>query len=182
MAEETVNVQTEPNNDAQPTEQTDVTTFTQSQLDSEADKRAAKAVETARTKWKADNQQALEDAKNEGTKLAKMTATEKAKAEEDARAKSLDEREAALSQKELSASTVSLLIDSDLPKDLAEPLVKLGDAKAIKAAVASFKDVIDGEVNKRVSESLQTTPPTNGASALAGASDPFQKKIQEYKK
>lgn len=166
MAEVTENNQATTENSEQTENQATETTFTQSQLDSEADKRAAKAVETAKAKWEADTKQKLEDAKNEGAKLAKMSATEKAKAEEEARIKALDDREAELNARELSSSTTALLIDNDLPKDLTEPLVKLGDAKAISAAVASLKSVIGDEVNRRVNESLQSTPPTNGASAL----------------
>ena len=54
------------------------TTYTQDQLDSEADKRAAKALETAKAKWEAEQAKALEDAKSEGARLAKMSADEKA--------------------------------------------------------------------------------------------------------
>lgn len=46
------------------------TTYTQAQLDSEADKRAAKALETAKAKWQAEQAKALEDAKSECARLA----------------------------------------------------------------------------------------------------------------
>lgn len=186
MAEENANQNTEPNtNGGQPAnEPEDSVTLTpaelQSKLDSEADKRAAKAVETAKAKWADDQAKAIEDAKNQGAKLAKMSAAEKAKAEDEARQSALDKREAELNQRELSTSTVALLADKKLPTSLADQLIKLGDADAIKTAVDGLDKAISEEVNKRVNESLQTTPPQNGSSALSPSDDPFEQKKKKY--
>ena len=143
------------------------TTYTQDQLDSEADKRAAKA---------------LEDAKSEGARLAKMSADEKAQELEKQRQAALDKREAELNQRELSASTKSLLVDKGLPGELADSLVALGDADKIKSAVETLGKSIQETVNKQVESKLQTDPPKNGASALDGADDPFNKIMAQYKK
>lgn len=176
MAEET---QTQEEVDT--TEETP-TTYTQAQLDSEADKRAAKALETAKAKWQAEQAKALEDAKSEGARLAKLTEDEKAQELEKQRQAVLDKREAELNQRELSTSTKSLLVDKGLPTDLAGSLVALGDADKIKMAVETLGKSIQETVNKQVESKLQTDSPKNGASSLDGADDPFNKIMAQYKK
>ncbi|MGY5437664.1 capsid assembly scaffolding protein Gp46 family protein [Lactiplantibacillus argentoratensis] len=143
----------------------------QSKLDSEADKRAAKAVETAKAKWEADKKQALEDAKNEGAKLAKMSAAEKADAEMQARVEEIEKREAALKQKELKAATKALLQDNGLPADMSDTLIGLGDAEAIKNAVETLKGSIDAQVNQRVEKIATGTKPVSGSSQLGNLND-----------
>lgn len=158
------------------------TTYTQAQLDSEADKRTAKALETAKAKWEEEQAKALEDAKSEGARLAKMTADEKAQELEKQRQAALDKREAELNQRELSTSTKSLLVDKGLPTDFTDSLVSLGDADKIKTAVESIQKTIQETVNKQVEAKLQTDSPKNGASALDGADDPFKKIMSQYNK
>ena len=158
------------------------TTYTQAQLDSEADRRAAKALETAKAKWEAEQAKALEDAKSEGARLAKMTEDEKSKEIEKQRQAELDKREAELNQRELSTSTKSLLVDKGLPTDFTDSLVSLGDADKIKTAVESIQKTIQETVNKQVEAKLQTDPPKNGSSALDGTDDPFNKIMAQYKK
>ncbi|KMO46920.1 scaffolding protein [Lacticaseibacillus rhamnosus] len=158
------------------------TTYTQAQLDSEADKRVAKALEKAKAKWQEEQAKALEDAKSEGARLAKMSADEKARELEKQRQAALDKREAELNQRELSASTKSLLVDKGLPGQLADSLVALGDADKIKATVETLEKSIQETVNKQVEAKLQTDPPKNGASALDGPDDPFKKIMAQYKK
>lgn len=147
----------------------------QSKLDSEADKRAAKAVETAKAKWEADNKQALEDAKNEGAKLAKMSAAEKADAEMQARVEEIEKREAALKQSELKAATKALLQDNGLPADMSDTLIGLGDAEAIKNAVETLKGSIDAQVNQRVEKIATGTKPVSGSSQLGNLNDVSKK-------
>lgn len=175
MAEET-----QTQEEVETTEET--TTYTQAQLDSEADKRAAKAIETAKAKWQEEQAKALEDAKSEGARLAKMSADEKAQELEKQRQAELDKREAELNQRELSTSTKSLLVDKGLPTDFTDSLVSLGDADKIKTAVENIQKTIQETVNKQVESKLQTDPPKNGASALDGVDDPFNKIMAQYKK
>ena len=158
------------------------TMYTQAQMDSEADKRLAKGLETAKAKWEAEQAKALEDAKSEGARLAKMSADEKAQELEKQRQAALDKREAELNQRELSTSTKSLLVDKGLPTDFAGSLVALGDADKIKMAVENIQKTIQETVNKQVEAKLQTDPPKNGPSALDGADDPFKKIMAQYKK
>lgn len=177
MAEET---QTQEEVETTETTTQASTTYTQAQLDSEADKRTAKALETAKAKWQEEQAKALEDAKSEGARLAKMTEDEKAKELEKQRQAELDKREAELNRRELSTSTKSLLVDKGLPTDFAGSLVALGDAEKIKATVEKLQKTIQETVNKQVEAKLQTEPPKNGASALDGADDPFKKIMAQY--
>lgn len=154
----------------------------QSKLDSEADKRAAKAVETAKAKWEADKKQALEDAKNEGAKLAKMSAAEKADAEMQARVEEIEKREAALKQKELKAATKALLQDNGLTADMSDTLIGLGDAEAIKNAVTTLKDSLDTQVNEKVEKLATGTKPSNSSSNLSGSNDAFDAVMAKYQK
>lgn len=179
MAEDTQS-QEEDETTEETTEET--TTYTQAQLDSEADKRAAKAIETAKAKWQEEQAKALEDAKSEGARLAKMSADEKAQELEKQRQAELDKREAELNQRELSTSTKSLLVDKGLPTDFTDSLVSLGDADKIKTAVESIQKTIQETVNKQVEAKLQTDSPKNGSSSLDGADDPFKKIMAQYTK
>lgn len=154
----------------------------QSKLDSEADKRAAKAVETAKAKWEADKKQALEDAKNEGAKLAKMSAAEKADAEMQARVKEIEKREAALKQSELKAATKALLQDNGLPADMSDTLIGLGDAEAIKNAVTALKGSLDTQVNEKVEKLATGTKPSNSSSNLSSSNDAFDAVMAKYQK
>ena len=181
MAEDPKNPATDPEPEGKQAPQ-EPTTYTQAQLDSEADKRAAKALETAKSKWEAEQSKALEDAKSEGARLAKLTEDEKAQELEKQRQAVLDKREAELNQRELSTSTKSLLVDKGLPTDLAGSLVALGDADKIKMAVETLDKSIQETVNKQVESKLQTDSPKNSASALDGADDPFKKIMAQYKK
>ena len=181
MAEDPKNPATDPDPEGKQAPQ-EPTTYTQAQLDSEADKRAAKALETAKAKWQQEQAKALEEAKSEGARLAKMSADEKAQELEKQRQAALDKREAELNQRELSTSTKSLLVDKGLPGELADSLVALGDADKIKTAVETLGKSIQETVNKHVEAKLQTDPPKNGPSALDGADDPFKKIMAQYKK
>lgn len=154
----------------------------QSKLDSEADKRAAKAVETAKAKWEADKKQALEDAKNEGAKLAKMSAAEKADAEMQARVEEIEKREAALKQSELKAATKALLQDNGLPADMSDTLIGLGDAEAIKNAVTALKGSLDTQVNEKVEKLATGTKPSNSSSNLSSSNDAFNAVMAKYQK
>lgn len=154
----------------------------QSKLDSGADKRAAKAVETAKAKWEADKKQALEDAKNEGAKLAKMSAAEKADAEMQARVEEIEKREAALKQSELKAATKALLQDNGLPADMSDTLIGLGDAEAIKNAVTALKGSLDTQVNEKVEKLATGTKPSNSSSNLSSSNDAFDAVMAKYQK
>jgi len=154
----------------------------QARIDSEADKRTSKALETAKTKWEAEQAKALEDAKAEGQRLAKMTSDEKQDEEMKQRIANIEKREKELNVRELKSATVSMLNDNGLPANLADSLVALGDADKIKSAADTLKKSLDETVNQRVNESLRDDPPANTSSNLDTESDPFKQIMSKYDK
>lgn len=154
------------------------TTFTRSDLDREADKRVAKALE----KQKKDMEAKLAAAKSEGERLAKMSADEKAAEEAKAKMDALTQREQAVKQKELSLATRALLSDSGLPDSLADSLTVLGDADAIKQVVETLKATVDDGIKQGIQANARTTAPSNGDSQLKDADDPFQAILKQYEK
>ena len=154
----------------------------QAKLDSEADKRSAAAIAKAQAKWEADQKQAIEDAKNEGAKLAKMSEADKLAEEQKQREEAFKQREAELNKRELSYSTKDLLAAQGLPTDMADSLIALGDADAIKNTVETLKASVDSVVKEQVEKAAQSTPPATGASVLGDPEDPFSKIMSQYKK
>lgn len=154
----------------------------QARIDSEADKRTSKALETAKAKWEADQAKALENAKAEGQRLAKLSSDEKQKEEVDQRIANIEKREKELNLRELKSATVSMLNDNGLSADLADSLVALGDADKIKSAADTLKKSLDETVNQRVNESLRDDPPANTSSNLDAENDPFKQIMSKYDK
>lgn len=154
----------------------------QARIDSEADKRTSKALETAKAKWEADQAKALENAKAEGQRLAKLSSDEKQKEEVDQRIANIEKREKELNLRELKSATVSMLNDNGLSTDLADSLVALGDADKIKLAADTLKKSLDETVNQRVNESLRDDPPANTSSNLDAENDPFKQIMRKYDK
>jgi len=184
MSEDTTSTETTENTES--TESEDSITLTpkelQAKLDSEADKRSAAAIEKAKAKWEADQKQAIEDAKNEGAKLAKMSAADKLAEEQKQREEAFKQREAELNKRELSYSTKDLLAAQGLPTEMADSLIALGDADAIKSAVETLKASVDSAVKEQVEKAAQSTPPATGSSVLGDPEDPFSKIMSQYKK
>ncbi|KRM27268.1 phage scaffold protein [Schleiferilactobacillus harbinensis DSM 16991] len=187
--------QAAPETEAPDTQQTDPATpdqqnteteqqeqsFTQSQLDSEADKRVAKALAKAKADYQSQLDKVRESAKSEGEKYAKMTAQQKADAEFQAKQDALDKRQADLDRRELKANIGDSLHEKGLPAELADTLVVIGDAEKIHAVLDTVSDTIQKQVAEGIREKLQQNPPKAGASNLSGADDPFKDKLNKYK-
>lgn len=142
----------------------DKLTFTSKEFDSEVDKRIANALETAKEKWEEEKQAEI----NQAEELAKLSAAERKKAEDEARQKALDERENALNRRELTVNVSSLLKERELPTDLAESLVKLGNADEISTVVDSLQQAIQQGINDGVKDRLRQDPPKNDATKISG--------------
>ena len=180
MADETI----DQNQEQESTEQAqtdDTKSFTQSELDSYTDSKISKALEKQKAKFDEQLAKAVEDGKSEGQKLAKMSAQEKADAEEQERLAKLDEREQELNKRELTANVGDILTEKGLPKELANSLVGLGDADKISAVVDVVQKSIEQGVNNGVKERMRQDPPTNGGSNLNETDDPFAKVLNQYK-
>lgn len=132
---------------------------------SEFDKRIAKALETAKSKWETDYNQKLEDAKTEAEKLAAMTANEKAKYEsqkakeaEEKRAAelndSLSKREKEITTRELKAQAYETLAEKGIPKELVD-ILNYENADTCNKSIESVEKAFQTAVEKAVNEKLR---------------------------
>ncbi|AIS74055.1 scaffold protein [Leuconostoc phage LLC-1] len=143
-------------------------TLTQSELDSLMDKHTAKVLEKQKADFEKQLAEAIQQGKTEGEKLATMSAKEKAEEEAKQRLADLEAREKELNQRELTINVSSLLKERELPTDLAESLVKLGNADEISTVVDSLQQVMQQGINDGVKEHFRQDRPKNGATKISG--------------
>ena len=164
---------TEPNESTEKVEQNqqeneETKTLTQSELDSLMDKHTAKVLEKQKADFEKKLAEAIQQGKTEGEKLATMSAKEKAEEESKQRLADLEAREKELNQRELTVNVSSLLKERELPTDLAESLVKLGNADEISTVVDSLQQAIQQGINDGVKDRLRQDPPKNDATKING--------------
>lgn len=164
---------TEPNEstekvDPNQQENEETKTLTQSELDSLMDKHTAKVLEKQKADFEKQLAEAIQQGKTEGEKLATMSAKEKAEEEAKQRLADLEAREKELNQRELTVNVSSLLKERELPTDLAESLVKLGNADEISTVVDSLQQAIQQGINDGVKDRLRQDPPKNDATKISG--------------
>ncbi|WP_410495023.1 DUF4355 domain-containing protein [Cellulosilyticum sp. ST5] len=121
---------------------------------SEFDKRVAKALETAKSKWQTEQQKAIEDAKTEAEKLAKMNADQKAQYEKEKQEADFNKRLADLNTRELKATAKETLASEGLPLELAEVL-NYADADTCNKSIEAVKTAFQSAVEKAVNEKLK---------------------------
>lgn len=121
---------------------------------SEFDKRIAKALETAKTKWYAEYEKKLEDVKTEAQKLAKMNAEEKAKYEQEKREAEYQKRLRNLTTRELKAEAYETIAEKGLPKELVE-ILNYESAETVKASMEAVEKAFQTAVEKAVNEKLR---------------------------
>ena len=120
-----------------------------------------KMLAAERTKWEAEQATALEQAKSEGERLAKLTEDERAREEEAKRIAELEKRERVIAEREMKLATQSLLADEGLPQEFLEHVLA-PTAEEVKAKITVLRDVFDSEVEKRVNERLVQSAPRRG--------------------
>lgn len=120
-----------------------------------------KMLAAERTKWEAEQATALEQAKSEGERLAKLTKDERAREEEAKRIAELEKREQDIAEREMKLATQSLLADEGLPQEFLEHVLA-PTAEEVKAKITALRDVFDSEVEKRVNERLVQSAPRRG--------------------
>lgn len=164
---------TEPNESTEKVDQNqqeneETKTLTQSELDSLMDKHTAKVLEKQKADFEKQLAEAIQQGKTEGEKLATMSAKEKAEEEAKQRLADLEAREKELNQRELTVNVSSLLKERELSTDLAESLVKLGNADEISTVVDSLQQAIQQGINDGVKDRLRQGQPKNGATKISG--------------
>ncbi|MGT2926866.1 DUF4355 domain-containing protein [Streptococcus cuniculipharyngis] len=136
-----------------PTEEKQERTFTRSDL--------RKMISAERAKWEAEQADALEAAKSEGERLAKLSKDQRAKEEQDKRLAEIVEREQAIAAKELRLETRGILAEEGLPVAFLD-IVLADTAEAVKDNIATLRQVFDEEVEKRVTDRLTQKAPRQG--------------------
>lgn len=123
------------------------------EMQAEFDRRISKALDTAKGKWQKEQEEAIEAARTEAEKLAKMNAEEKAKHEREKREADLARREAELNRRELKAEAASVLTQKGLPLELLGS-INLDSAeeskKSIEAVEAAFRAAVQAGVDERL--------------------------------
>ena len=120
-----------------------------------------KMLAAERTKWETEQATALEQAKSEGERLAKLTKDERAREEEAKRIAELEKRERDIAEREMKLATQSLLADEGLPQEFLDHVLA-PTAEEVKAKITALRYVFDSEVEKRVNERLVQSVPRRG--------------------
>lgn len=125
-------------------------------------KAVAAEIAKARATWESEQAEALELAKSEGERLAKLTKDERAREEEAKRIQAIEERERAIAEREMKMATMALLVEEGLPQEFLGHVLA-PTAEEVKAKISDLRNVFDKEVEKRVNERLVQSTPRRGA-------------------
>jgi hypothetical protein len=145
---------------------------------SEFDKRITKALDTAKAKWDTAAQEQIAKAKTEAEKLAKLSADEKMKYEQEKREADLVKREAELTRRELRAAALETLSEKGLPHELVD-VIAFTDAEGTKASIEGVEKVFRAAVETGVNQRLQGDLP-KGGSGVGGAGETNPWKQETY--
>ena len=131
---------------------------------SEFDRRIAKALETARTKWEKE----AEVKKTEAEKLAKMDAEEKHKYELDKERKEKEEAISKLNAYELKEEAIKIASEKELPISLLNVIdYRKENAESIKTKIDEieivYKQAIQAGINEKMKEKTPKTVVDGGA-------------------
>lgn len=146
---------------------------------SEFDKRIAKALETAKSKWETDKATELENAKTEAEKLAKMNAEQKAKYAEEKRLKEIEQREKDITTRELKATAYETLAEKGLPKELVE-ILNYSDAESCNKSIEAVEKAFQSAVEKAVNEKLRGGNPPKGGDGKGNKATTLTGALEEY--
>lgn len=137
-------------NQEKETENKDVKSFTQEELDkiikSNVDRALAKATKEA------------EEKQEEAKRLAKMNAEQKAKYELEKAEERLAQREAEITKRELTAEAKSILSDKGLPTDL-HSLLNYESAETVQSGIEALERAIQQSTEKAVEDRLKGSTP-----------------------
>lgn len=129
-----------------------------------------KMLAAERAKWEEEQaeiiEQAKEQAKSEGERLAKMTKDERAKEEEARRIQAIEERERVLAEKEMRVATQTLLSEEGLPVEFLDFVIS-ETAEVTKEKIGLLRSVFDKAVESRVDERLAQKAPRKGTGPVS---------------
>jgi hypothetical protein len=129
-------------------------------------KAIAAEIAKARASWEAEQAEAIEKAKSEGERLAKLTKDERAKEEEAKRIQAIEERERVLAIKEMRVATQTLLSEEGLPSEFIDFVID-ETAEATKEKIGTLRQIFDKAVEARVDERLTQKAPRKGTGPVS---------------
>lgn len=129
-------------------------------------KAIAAEIAKARASWEAEQAEAIEKAKSEGERLAKLTKDERAKEEEAKRIQAIEERERALAIKEMRVATQTLLSEEGLPSEFIDFVID-ETAESTKEKIGTLRQIFDKAVEARVDERLTQKAPRKGTGPVS---------------
>ncbi|SHK33869.1 DUF4355 domain-containing protein [Hespellia stercorisuis] len=132
----------------------------------EFDRRVQQAINTAVTNAQSKWEALTNDKLSEAEKLAKMTKEEKAQYMQQKAEKTLADREAAVTRKELTAEAKNTLAEKKLPVELAEVL-NYTDADSCSKSIATVEKAFQTAVEAAVQDRLKGGKPPKAAPGSA---------------
>lgn len=152
-------------------------TFTQSDVD----RRVQEALNTAKNKWNSELDGKLEAAKNEGARLAKLSAEERQKEADKAEREKFEQEKAEFAHKSLVAETVKQLGEKGIPVEFAE-MAAGADAKEAQANIKMLEKAWNEAVENAVTKRLSSKAPNVGTNGNVSTSGGFFETIRENKR
>lgn len=128
-------------------------TFTQEDID--------RMIAREKAEWRRAQEKAVQEARAEAERMAKMTAEERAQAEREKRESELTRREADISRREMRAQAMATLVSEQLPPELAE-LINYADANSYAASLETMKKVWNQAVQEGVEARMKGATPKTG--------------------
>lgn len=152
-------------------------TFTKEEID----RRVDEAVKTARANWDVEFGGKLEEAKNEGARLAKLSAEERQKEENRVEREKFEQEKAEFAHKSLVAETVKQLGEKGIPVEFAE-MAAGANAETAQANIKTLETAWNKAVEEAVTKRLSSKAPNIGAGEPTGAGNGFFETIRQNKR
>ena len=153
-----------PQPGGQPQGQNTEPMFTQEQFQAEVDRRVTEALKTAQDKWNSELEVKLKNERDEATRLAKLSAEERAKEEFEKRVKDFEDREKKYNSERLEFECAKQLSREGLPPELSGILTGT-TAEETKSNIDTFKVKYNEAVQKAVEEKIKGKTPSGGRNA-----------------
>ena len=133
----------------------------QSRLKSETDSRVSQALKTAQEKWQTDYEKKLQSEKDEASRLAKMSADERAKEQFKKERESFETEREQYQRERLEFECAKQLGENELPVSFSAWLTGK-DAETTKTNIENFKSEFSKAVQAAVENRVKGAPPKTG--------------------
>ncbi len=133
-------------------------TYSEAELSAEVDRR----VQQAQKKWQADLEGRLKSERDEGARLAKLSADERAKEEQKKAQEAFEKERSQYMRERLEFETTKQLAELKLPVSFAS-LLAGADAEATKANIENFQKEWNAALQNEIESKLKGNAPKSGA-------------------